>query len=218
MARPLLAAALLFAPLAACEPELAPKPLPPLIVPPPPVAAQTDDLWIVPGEHLMWDVIANGVSIGQAEMKVEETSIESRFATNGLARMFAADDEQLTTPIVRGARELDVHAALAWLRAWAPRATAPAELEVAFAGDHYHVACDAPLADELHGARVRRVACEVAGKDPISIVLQLSDDRDRVPVRVVARAGSLRLEAELVSRDQRGDGATGVPPAHAAAR
>ena len=204
--------------LAACEPPLPPRPLPPLVEAPPPAQVTGGALWIVPGEDLIWEVEAGGMEIGRAEMIVRDDQIESHFATNQLASMFEAVNEDLTTPIHHGAPFLDPYTALAWLRAWSPRDARPAILDVVFDDHHYRVACQPPVPDELHDARVQRISCQVELKDPIAIELQRSDDGDRVPVRVVARAGTMRLAAELVSRTQRGSSATGVPQAHAGAR
>jgi hypothetical protein len=213
---PRLAAVLTL--LAACSgSHVATPPLPPLVVPPPPAAAGSDQRVII-GEHLIWEVAADGMTIGRAEMIVRDREIESRFGTDGVASMFADVHEHLTTPIAHARGAYTIHSALAWVRAWDPRDSAPAALDIIHDGDHYKVTCEPPIPDELDGARVERVACSVATGDPVELAVQLGDDADRVPVRVVAKIGTTRIEAKLVSRDLRGSRATPVPPAHASLR
>lgn len=209
----------LLACIAACEPQLAPRPLPPLLVPPPAQQVSSGPLWIIPGEHLIWEVASDGMPIGRAELVTRDHEIESRFATDGLASMIAAVHHDLVTPIDYGVHVHTIHSALAWLRAWTPRDGAPAVLDVEFDGDRYHLACDPPIPDELHETHVVRVACEIdplrtasgsaacpggAGAcdrsdDPIALTFWFSADRDRLPVSVMARAGSFHLSAELVA-------------------
>jgi hypothetical protein len=185
--------------LAACEPSVAPRPLPPLLVPPPATKVTSGPLFIVPGEHLIWEVASDGMPIGRAELVTRDHEIESRFATDGLASMVASVHHDLTTPIDYGVRVHSIHSALAWLRAWEPRDGAPAVLDIEFDGDRYRLACDPPVPDELHEAQVIRVACEVDRGDPIALTFWFSADHDRLPVSVMARAGSLHLQAELVA-------------------
>jgi hypothetical protein len=186
--------------LAACEPHPAPKPLPELVVPPRPVAVSSGALWIVPGEHLIWQVSSGELTIGRAELVTREHEIESRFATDGFASMFADVHHELTTPIEYGLRVHSLHSALAWLRAWAPRDHAPSVLEVEHDGERYRLACEPPIADELHDARVDRIACEIDAREPIAVTLWLSTDGARVPVRVLAKSGTFHVAAELVAR------------------
>jgi hypothetical protein len=185
---------------AACEPQPAPKPLPQLVVAPAPVAVSSGALQIIPGEHLIWQVSSGELTIGRAELVTREHEIESRLATEGFASMFADVHHELTTPIDYGMRVHTIHSALAWLRAWAPRDHAPAVLEVELDGDRYQVACEAPMSDELNGANVDRIACEIRARGAIAVTLWLSTDTSRVPVRIVARTGTLHLAAELVAR------------------
>jgi hypothetical protein len=185
--------------LAACEPQLTPKPLPQLIVPPRPVAVSSGALWIVPGEHLIWEVSSGELTIGRAELVTREHEMESRFATDGFASMFAAVHHELTTPIDYGLHVHTIHSALAWLRAWTPRDQAPAVLEVELDGDRYHVACEPPMADELHDTRVDRIACEIQAPDAIAVTLWLSTDSARVPLRLLARTGTFHVAADLVA-------------------
>lgn len=194
--------------------HVTPQPLPPLLVAPPPQAAIGAQR-IIPGEHMIWQVAADGMTIGRAEMITDDHEIESHFATDGFASMFADVREDLTTPIVQSSRVYSLHSAIAWLRGWSPRDAAPAALEVEYDGDRYHVVCEPPSPDDVHGQRALRVACRFESRQPVALTLQLGDDSDRVPLRVVARIGSLHVEAELISRELRGARGTPVPQAHA---
>jgi hypothetical protein len=204
---------------AACDPGLAARPLPELVVSLRPVVASSGALWIVPGEHLVWQVSSGELTIGRAELVTRELEIESRFATDGFASMFAEVHHELTTPIAggdpcpagspaewrcgsvaHGLRVHTLHSALAWLRAWAPRDQAPALLDVELGDERYRLACQPPMADELHDARVDRIACEIDGRAAIAVTLWLSTDRARVPVRVLAKTGTFHLVGELVAR------------------
>jgi hypothetical protein len=149
---------------------------------------------------LIWQVASDGMPIGRAELVTREHEIESTFTTDGLASMFASVHHDLVTPIDLDARVHSIHSALAWLRAWVPRDPAPAVLDVVFDDDHYKLTCEPPIADELHGRRANRIACEIAdGHQSIGLTFWLSADDDRLPLAVVARAGSFHLGAELVA-------------------
>lgn len=199
--------------VAACASHLAPQPLPPLVATAPPSPAGGGTL-VIPGEHLIWEVAADGVAIGRAEMIVRPAEIESRFQTDGIASMFADVHEHLITPIADASSIYTVHSALAWLRAWHPTGSAAARLAVSYDGDRYAVTCEPPIPDELHDARVVRIACDVATSEPVMVTFQLAADRDRVPMRVVANIGTTNVEANLVLRDLRGSAATPVAWAH----
>ena len=197
----------------ACASHLAPQPLPPLVATAPPSAARGATL-VIPGEHLIWEVAADGLTIGRAEMIVRPAEIESRFQTDGLASMVADVHEHLITPIADASDIYTLHSALAWLRAWHPTGSAAARLAISYDGDRYAVTCEPPIPDELHDARVVRIACSVATSDPVTLTFQLADDVDRVPMRVVAKIGTTNVEANLVLRDLRGSAATPVAWAH----
>jgi len=212
--------------LAACEPQLHTAQLPALLVAPRAVPA-AGALHVVPGEQLIWEVAAGEITIGRAELVVRDREIASRFATSALASMFATVRDELVTTLQDGrpvamweqlvvdgetrnvAEQIDAnvhtpHSALAWLRAWSPIDHAPATLAILHGGHRYRVDCEAPVPDELHGTKALRIACQLADDDPIAITVWLEDDRDRVPLRIVARAGTFHLAAELVSRANRG--------------
>jgi len=202
--------------LAACSSShFTPPPLPPLVVPPPPVAAGGDQR-VIAGEHLIWEVAADGMTVGRAEMLVRGAEIESRFGTDGFASMFADVHHELTTAITRG-QPYTLHSAIAWIRGWHPTDTRPAKLVVDYDGDRYTVVCEPPVPDEVHDQRAVRVACRFDAREAVALTLELSDDMDRAPLRVLARIGSLHVEADLISRDFRGARATPVPPTHASA-
>jgi hypothetical protein len=197
----------------ACAPHLAPQPLPPLVATARPSPAGGGTL-VIPGEHLIWEVAADGVTIGRAEMIVRPAEIESRFQTDGIASMFADVHEHLITPIADASGVYTLHTALAWLRAWHPTGSSAARLAITYDGDRYAVTCEPPIPDELHDARVVRIACSVATSEPVMLTVQLADDSDRVPMRVVAKIGTTNVEANLVLRDLRGSAATPVARAH----
>lgn len=204
--------------LTACTAShVAPKPLPALVVAPPPSAATGDQL-IIPGEHMIWEVASGGMTIGRAEMITREHEIASKFATDGFASMFADVHHELTTPITRDTQVYSLHSAIAWLRGWHPHDAAPATLVVEYDGDRYNVVCEPPMPDDVHDRRALRVACRFDARDPVALTLELADDSDRAPLRVMARIGSLHVDAELISRELRGFRATPVPQAHASAR
>jgi hypothetical protein len=227
---------MLLVALAACESQLHAQALPPLVVAPHAVQA-AGALHVVPGEQLIWEVAAGEITIGRAELVVRDAEIASRFATSALASMFATVRDELVTTLQDGkpvamreqlvvdgetrdvAEKIDAgvhtpHSALAWLRAWTPADHAPATLAILHGGHRYRVVCEAPVPDALHDIKALRIACQLAGDDPIAITVWLEDDRDRVPLRIVARAGTIHLAAELVSRENRGSAATPVAPAH----
>jgi hypothetical protein len=188
-----------------------------LVRAPPPEAAAGAQR-IIPGEHMIWEVAADGMTIGRAEMITREREIASKFATDGFASMFADVHEELTTPITRETQVYTLHGAIAWIRGWSPRDAAPASLVVEYAGDRYNVVCEPPMPDEVNERKALRVACRFDARDPVTLTLQLADDSDRAPLRVVARIGSVHVEAELISRDLRGFRATPVPQTHASVR
>ena len=186
--------------LAACTgSQTVVKPLPELVVAPIAQPAQPGALLVIPGEHLIWSVASEGIAIGRAEMLTHDNEIDSRFGTEGVASAFADVHEELATPIDRSARIYSIHSALAWLRAWSPDDGMPAALQVEYDGRQYRVDCEPPIFDELHEARVVRIACEVVGED-IAFTVWRSLGTDRSPLRVLARAGTLHFVAELVSR------------------
>ena len=199
--------------VAACASHLAPQPLPPLVATAPPSLAGGGTL-VIPGEHLIWEVAADGVTIGRAEMIVRAAEIESRFQTDGIASMFADVHEHLVTPIADAPGLYTIHSALAWLRAWHPTGSSAARLAINYDGDRYAVTCEPPIPDELHDARVVRIECSVATSEPATLTFQLADDSDRVPMRVVAKIGTTNVEANLVMRDLRGSAATPVAQTH----
>ena len=208
-----LALASVTASITACASHLAPQPLPPLVATAPPSPAGGGTL-VIPGEHLIWEVAADGVTIGRAEMIVRAAEIESRFQTDGIASMFADVHEHLITPIADASGVYTLHSALAWLRAWHPTGSAAARLAISYDGDRYAVTCEPPIPDELHDVRVVRIACSVATREPAMLTFQLAEDGDRVPMRVVAKIGTTNVEANLVLRDLRGSTATPVALTH----
>jgi hypothetical protein len=202
--------------LAACAEHHVPqKPLPPLLASAPPAVAVGEPR-VIPGEHMVWEVATGGVTIGRAEMFTDDQSIASKFATDGFASMFADVHHELTTAITRG-QPYTLHSAIAWIRGWHPHDTRPAKLFVDYDGDRYTVVCEPPVPDEVHDQRAVRVACRFDAREAVALTLELADDMDRAPLRVLARIGSLHVEADLIARDFRGARATPVPPTHASA-
>ncbi len=90
--------------LAACsEPHLIARPLPELVAPPPTAIVTSGSLVLQPGETLIWEVHAQGISIGRAELVVTGDEVHSKFATNQLASMFSPVSYELITVIDRAA-------------------------------------------------------------------------------------------------------------------
>lgn len=78
------------------------KPLPPLAAPAIPLAIAVPMLRLVPGETMIWDVQWRGLTIGRAELVVDEEAIHSKFATGTLASSVARAKHQLVTVLDRG--------------------------------------------------------------------------------------------------------------------
>jgi hypothetical protein len=86
--------------LAACEPNLALKPLPDLVAAPKPAAARTErQLLLVPGEALIWDVHWKGFTIARAELVVGDHEVSSRVKTGKLASSLASLLHEATSTI-----------------------------------------------------------------------------------------------------------------------
>jgi len=87
--------------LLACEPHYIAKPLPALVVAQAPTAAVVRSLLLPPGEQLIWEVQARGLTIGRAELVVGADEVHSKFGTNELASKFAVVHHEMTTVIDR---------------------------------------------------------------------------------------------------------------------
>ena len=90
--------------LLGCGDRLRVAPLPELVVartPPSEIAVR--QLWLVPGEHLIWEVHAGGIAIGRAELDVGATEARSRFATDSLAGALMSVRDELSTTLDRAA-------------------------------------------------------------------------------------------------------------------
>lgn len=86
--------------LAACEPNLAVKPLPDLVAAPKATAARTErDLLLVPGETIIWDVHWKGFTIARAELVVGDHEVSSRVKTGRLASSLASLLHEATSTI-----------------------------------------------------------------------------------------------------------------------
>lgn len=89
-----------------------------------------------------------------------------------------------------------LHTALGWSRAWARVGAPPAVLYVLYGGDVVRVELAPPVRERLRERAALRLDAR-AGE--LTITLWLSDEVTRVPLRVVARAGTFHLVAELVA-------------------
>lgn len=90
--------------LAACgEPHLIAKPLPELVAPAPTAIVTAGPLELPPGESLIWEVRAQGMTIGRAELVVDGDQVRSHFETDTLASMFASVRYELVTTLDRAA-------------------------------------------------------------------------------------------------------------------
>jgi hypothetical protein len=88
--------------LAACEPTLPPPQLPQLAMAPPRLAPMiVRDLVLPIGETMIFDVHADGLTIGRAELASGATEVRTRFKTGQLASMIATAKHDLTTAIDR---------------------------------------------------------------------------------------------------------------------
>ncbi|HTR49235.1 MAG TPA: DUF3108 domain-containing protein [Kofleriaceae bacterium] len=228
-------AVLIFA--GSCESGFAPKPLPELVKPAPPVVATAASarLLLPPGESLIWQVHADGIVIGRAELVVSNDEVHSKFATNALASMFAPVRYELATALDRaGARpraaeetiaiagdtshaaatfdgthaaidatNLDapapihtLHTALGWLRAWARDGAPPAVVYVVHDRELYRIEIAAPVRETLRERATLRFDAHAGA---VALVVWLSDDAKRTPLRIVAKAGGIDVVAELVT-------------------
>jgi len=228
------AVVLIFA--ASCEGSFAPKPLPELVVPPPPVVATSvRPLLLPPGESLIWEVHSGGIAIGRAELVVTGDEVHSRFSTNALASMLEPVRYELDTALDRAAarparvdesisvggevsREsatfagnranLDaahvdapgpihtLHSALGWLRANARLDAPPTLLYILHDRELYRVEVGTPVRESLRDRPTLRF--DVHAGD-LGLVVWLSDDAERIPVRIIAKVGDLHIVAELVT-------------------
>ena len=221
--------------LAACgEPHLIAKPLPELVAPPPPSIVTTGSLQLPPGESLIWEVRAEGMTIGRAELVVDGDQIRTRFATDALASMFERIGYELVTTVDRAAAspitaletlsvdgqttrrsvrlagatyEIDdahgqapgtVHtmqSALGWVRAWASEDAKPASLFVIHDGDLYRVDLARPRLEMVDDRQALRIDGHAGA---LSLSVWIATAGAHVPLRIVARAGKLRVTAELI--------------------
>ncbi|HEU0030097.1 MAG TPA: hypothetical protein VFQ53_05675 [Kofleriaceae bacterium] len=84
--------------VASCgEPRLVMKPLPELATPAVPLALVVPMLHLVTGESMIWDVQWRGMTIGRAELAIDDHEIRSKFATGKLASAFAHARHELVT-------------------------------------------------------------------------------------------------------------------------
>lgn len=203
------------------EPPLVMKPLPPLA--PPMVPARElvlNQVLIVPGEHLIWEVQARGFTIGRAELSVGDHEITSRFRTSALISAVSPVEHDLTTVFadaipqqmterieadgkvrqfvthLAGSTTNSFHTALNIIRTWARTDAPPGFIAVAFADKMYRLDLFQPIAQ---GASLR-VDGKIVGPDadpPIAFSLWLDDMRR--PVRIEIRNGDDRVTAELIA-------------------
>jgi hypothetical protein len=90
--------------LVACgESHLVAPPLPELVTAQKAEAAVVKELLLVPNETMIWDVHAQGVTIGRAELVVGDGDVHSRFKTGTLASAFSTVRYELTTVLDRAA-------------------------------------------------------------------------------------------------------------------
>ena len=88
--------------LAACEPNLAVKPLPELVAAPQPTAASaTRPLLLIPGETMIWDVHFGGFTVARAELVVGDHEVSSRVTTGKLASSLASLFYEATSEVDR---------------------------------------------------------------------------------------------------------------------
>ncbi|MBX3158837.1 MAG: DUF3108 domain-containing protein [Deltaproteobacteria bacterium] len=90
--------------LLACEPTLPPPQLPQLAAAPPRLAPMAVRALVLPaGETMIWDVHADGLTIGRAELAIGDTEVRSKFKTGQLASMIATAKHDATTALDRRA-------------------------------------------------------------------------------------------------------------------
>lgn len=212
---------------AACEKPYHARPLPELVAQVKAKPAVVQQLFLVPGESMIWDVQVKGISIGRAEMAVGQDEVRSHFQTNHLASMFATVKDDSTTELDRGAARpvwvketalLDgdheqgdtafagttwhsLHTAVGWLRAWATPDAQPATIEIVHLGKHAVLEVHQPTKVEIQGAPALRIDGRVtvtATKESVPLTIWLSADRQRLPLRLVATDDDVKVTAELV--------------------
>jgi hypothetical protein len=94
--------AIALAVCAACEPRFVAPPVPDLVAAGAPVGAlDVPALQLVPNEQLIWDVQVRGMTIGAAELDVDDDTVTSRFRTTGLAGTMHAVEYMLVTQVDR---------------------------------------------------------------------------------------------------------------------
>ncbi|MDB4954988.1 MAG: hypothetical protein JWO36_2557 [Myxococcales bacterium] len=90
--------------LASCgETHIIAKPLPELVIAQKAQAVHATELLLRPSESMIWDVHAQGLTIGRAELVVGTDDVHSRFKTGTLASAFSSVDYELTTVLDRPA-------------------------------------------------------------------------------------------------------------------
>ncbi len=100
-----------------------------------------------------------------------------------------------------------LHSALGWLRTWAAPDAEAGTIEILHRGELYRLELGAPTRETAPGGSTEalRVDCHalpVAGKgDGILLTVWLSDDERRLPLRLDAVAGGMRVLADLIEHD-----------------
>ena len=84
-------------------PHLRSQTLPELVTATKAAPAAVLPLLLAPGERMIWDVSAHGMTIGRAELLVGARDVRSTFATTGLASTFASAQHELATELDRDA-------------------------------------------------------------------------------------------------------------------
>ena len=93
---------MLFALLAGCSaPHFHSQPLPELATAQKAKPAVALPLMLTPGERMIWDVSAHGMTIGRVELLVGAIDVRSSFSTTGLASTFASAHHELATQLDR---------------------------------------------------------------------------------------------------------------------
>ncbi len=162
-----------------------------------------------PGEHLMWNVRANGFSVARATLTVTaapggDLEMVAELRSTRLAAARSANDAVSVARVSREGRVIagahGIAAALASVRAWAAASpVAPGTLAVVHRGRRYRVVVQSPVA-EVGGRRLRidcwAVRIPRTDGEPIRISLWFADDAERTPEVIEVAVGALRLVAE----------------------
>lgn len=105
-------------------------------------------------------------------------------------------------PLPGGHPGQTLHTALGALRAWAAPDARPGFLFIVHAGQVYRVDVTRPVVEELQGTKTLRVECRVHPEDdkrePFAVTTWLTEDPQRMPIRIEITNAETHITAELL--------------------